>query len=92
VMDLEPVVDKWNAFNWHVQEIDGHDIKQILSSIDKTRSIKGKPHMIVAHTVKGKGVSFMENNIDWHGKAPTKKEAESFSYALLISPRPRTML
>lgn len=76
VMDLEPLAEKWNAFNWHVQEIDGHDISQILSAIDKTRSIAGKPHMVIAHTVKGKGVSFMENNIDWHGKAPTKAEAE----------------
>lgn len=76
VMDLEPLVEKWTAFNWDVQEIDGNDIPQILTAIDKTRSILGKPHMIIAHTIKGKGVSFMENNIEWHGKAPTKDEAE----------------
>lgn len=76
VMDLEPVVEKWTAFNWDVQEIDGNDIPQILKAMDKTRSILGKPHMIIAHTVKGKGVSFMENNIEWHGKAPTCQEAE----------------
>lgn len=76
VMDLEPVAEKWTAFNWHVQEIDGHDITQILRAIDKTSSILGKPHLIISHTVKGKGVSFMENKIDWHGKAPTREEAE----------------
>lgn len=76
VMDLEPLIEKWAAFNWHVQEIDGHNITQILSSLDKTRSTIGKPHMIIAHTVKGKGVSFMENNMDWHGKSPTREEAE----------------
>ncbi|MBI4218125.1 MAG: transketolase [Elusimicrobia bacterium] len=75
IMDLEPVVDKWNAFNWHVQEIDGHDIYKIIDALEKTKSILHKPHLIVAHTVKGKGVSFMENNIDWHGKAPTQEEA-----------------
>lgn len=75
VMDLEPLAEKWIAFNWHVQEIDGNDISQILTALDKTRSIMGKPHLIIAHTIKGKGVSFMENKIEWHGKAPTKEEA-----------------
>lgn len=77
VMDLEPLIEKWAAFNWHVQEIDGHNFSQILSAIDKTRAIMGRPHIIIAHTVKGKGVSFMENKVEWHGKAPTKEEAES---------------
>ncbi len=76
IMDLEPLVEKWTAFNWHVQEIDGHDIAKILSALDKTKGNVGKPHLIIAHTVKGKGVSFMENNIDWHGKAPNPEEAE----------------
>ncbi len=76
VMDLEPIADKWNAFNWHVQEIDGHNFEQILGALDKTRAMAGKPHLIIAHTVKGKGVSFMENKIEWHGKAPTAAEAE----------------
>ena len=76
IMNLEPIADKWEAFNWDVQEIDGHDIPKIISAIERTRNIKGKPHLIIAHTVKGKGVSFMEDNIDWHGKAPAKDEAE----------------
>jgi len=76
IMDMEPIADKWSAFNWDVQEIDGHDIQQILGAIDKTRNKMRKPHMIIAHTVKGKGVSFMENNINWHGKAPTQEEAK----------------
>ena len=77
VMDLEPLADKWEAFNWDLQEIDGHDIPRIIGAIERTRNIKGKPHLIIAHTVKGKGVSFMEDNIDWHGKAPSKEEAQA---------------
>ena len=76
VMDIEPIVEKISAFNWHVQEIDGHDVRKVISAIDMTRNVRGKPHFIVAHTVKGKGVSFMENNIAWHGAAPNRKEAE----------------
>ncbi len=75
IMNLEPIGDKVRAFNWDVQEIDGHDVSKILSAIDRTRSAMGKPHFIIANTVKGKGVSFMENNIGWHGVAPTKEEA-----------------
>ncbi len=74
IMNIDPLADKWEAFNWDVQEIDGHDIPKILSAIERTRNIKGKPHMIICHTVKGKGVSFMENNIGWHGVTPTKEE------------------
>jgi transketolase len=76
IMGIEPLADKWRAFNWHVLETDGHDIKQILQALKKARGIKGKPTAIIAHTVKGKGVSFMENNVDFHGKAPTAQEAE----------------
>ena len=75
IMDLEPVAEKWAAFNWDVQEIDGNDIPQIINAIERTRNLSSKPHIIISHTVKGKGVSFMENNIDWHGKAPTQEEA-----------------
>jgi len=76
IMNLEPFIDKWRAFNWEVLEIDGHDIKQIIDAIGKARSIRGKPAVIIAHTIKGKGVSFMENNVDFHGKAPNKFETE----------------
>ena len=76
IMGLEPLVDKWRAFNWHVLEINGHDMGEILKALKKAREIKGKPTVIIAHTVKGKGVSFMEGNVDFHGKAPTAQEAE----------------
>lgn len=76
IMDLEPFINKWLSFKWHVIEINGHDIKQIIESIESSKGIKGKPTVIVAHTIKGKGVSFMENNVDFHGKAPNKAETE----------------
>jgi transketolase len=76
IMGIEPLADKWRAFNWHVIEMDGHDMKQILSALKEAGKIKGKPTVIIAHTVKGKGVSFMENNVDFHGKAPNAQETE----------------
>lgn len=79
VMSPEPVTDKWRAFGWHVEEIDGHNLSQILSALTKAREVKGKPTMIVANTVKGKGVSFMESQVNWHGNAPN---AEQTSQAL----------
>ena len=75
VLDLEPVVAKWQAFGWPVLEIDGHDMTQIDKALDQAERTKGTPTLIVAHTVKGKGVSFMENNPEWHGKAPKPAEA-----------------
>ena len=75
IMDLEPVVTKWTAFGWAVQEIDGHNFAQILKALDQAEATKGKPSFIVAHTVKGKGVPWMENNPEWHGKAPKPSEA-----------------
>lgn len=73
VMNLEPIVDKWRAFNWDVITIDGHDLVQVLAALKTARKAdihKGKPTMIVANTVKGKSVSFMEHKIEWHGAAP----------------------
>jgi len=75
VLDLEPVVAKWQAFGWPVLEIDGHDMAQIDKALDQAERTTGTPTLIVAHTVKGKGVSFMENNPEWHGKAPKPAEA-----------------
>ncbi len=77
IMPLEPVVDKWRSFNWHTIEIDGHNIKQVLETLDETKYIHGKPSIIIAHTIKGKGVSFMENKSAWHGRAPNKEEFET---------------
>jgi len=76
VMTVQPVVDKWKAFGWNVIEIDGHDLPQILEALSPERTVPGKPTMIIAHTVKGKGVSFMEGVVDFHGKAPTREQAE----------------
>jgi transketolase len=76
IMNLEPFTQKWQAFGWHTIDIDGHDFDQILSAYKEAEKIKGKPVVIVAHTIKGKGVSFMENNVAFHGKAPTREEAE----------------
>lgn len=76
VMDIEPVADKWKAFRWNVLSIDGHDMKQILGAIDEAKSVKGKPTLIIANTVKGKGVSFMEHQISWHGAAPNKDQTD----------------
>jgi len=76
IMGLEPLASKWQAFGWHAIEIDGHNISEILSAYQEAKTIKGKPSIIVARTIKGKGVSFMENVVDFHGRAPTKEEAE----------------
>ncbi|MFA5090701.1 MAG: transketolase [Candidatus Omnitrophota bacterium] len=75
IMNLEPLVAKWQAFGWHTIEIDGHNIRQILSAYNEAENTKGSPSIIIAHTVKGKGVSFMENVVDFHGRAPTQEEA-----------------
>lgn len=76
VMGVEPVADKFRAFGWHVIEINGHDFKKIVAAFDEARNIKLKPTLIIAHTVKGKGVSFMENSVGWHGNAPKKEDAD----------------
>ncbi len=76
IMPLDPLNDKWKAFGWEVIEIDGHDMKQILNAFAKAQTIKGKPTVIIANTIKGKGVSYMENNLDFHGAAPNKEQYE----------------
>jgi transketolase len=74
-MPVDPVADKWKAFNWNVLEIDGHNMEEIVSALETAKTIKGKPTIIIAHTVKGKGVSYMENVAVWHGKAPSQEQA-----------------
>lgn len=74
VMPLEPLADKWRAFGWAVWEIDGHNFADIRRAVTEARGVRGQPAMIVAHTVKGKGVSFMEHRAEWHGKAPSAAE------------------
>jgi transketolase len=77
ICDLEPLVAKWQAFGWPAVEIDGHDIAQIGKALDQAEATHGVPSLVVAHTVKGKGVSFMENDPEWHGKAPKPEEASA---------------
>lgn len=76
VMTVRPVADKWRAFGWEVTEIDGHRFDEILEALRWARSVRGKPAIILARTVKGRGVSFMEGQVDWHGKAPSPAQAE----------------
>jgi transketolase len=76
IMDLEPLADKWRAFGWHAIELDGHNIPAIQAAFAEAAATKGKPTVLIAHTIKGKGVSFMENNPKYHGVAPTKEERE----------------
>jgi transketolase len=76
VMSISPLADKWRAFGWRVLEIDGHDMKQILEALNASKERQGRPTVIIARTVKGKGVSFMENQAKWHSGAPSQAEFE----------------
>ncbi len=76
IMEIEPLADKWRAFGFHTIEIDGHDLVAVRKAFDEAAATKGKPTCIVAHTIKGKGVSFMENNPKFHGTAPTADEVK----------------
>ena len=75
VMPVDPLPDKWRAFGWNVIEIDGHDMPQVVEALETAKATQGIPTAIIAHTVKGKGVSYMENSPDWHGAAPCDEEA-----------------
>lgn len=76
IMPLEPLADKYRAFNWAVFECDGNDIGEFIETVEKAKQIKGKPQVIIAHTLPGKGVSFMEGNYHWHGKPPNREQAD----------------
>ncbi len=76
VVRIEPIDEKFKAFGWNVINIDGHNFEEIFSAIEKSKNTKGKPTMIIAKTIKGKGVSFMENQVGWHGNAPDREQAE----------------
>jgi transketolase len=77
ILDLEPLADKWRSFGWHTIEVNGHDIPALQAAFAEAASTKGKPTALVAHTVKGKGVSFMENNPKYHGSAPSPAEVQT---------------
>ncbi len=76
VMGIAPLADKWRSFNWHVIDVDGHDIPQLLQAYEEARRTKGKPSVILARTVMGKGVSYMEDDYRWHGVPPNAEQAE----------------
>jgi transketolase len=76
IMPLEPLADKYRAFNWEVLECDGNDMAALVDAFEKAKAVKGKPQVIIANTVPGKGVSFMEGDYLWHGKPPKKDEAD----------------
>ena len=76
VMPSEPLDKKWEAFGWHVISCDGHDYQAIEAAFEQARAVKGQPTVLLARTVKGRGVSFMENNAGWHGKAPNAEQYE----------------
>lgn len=75
--DTNPLPEKWSAFGWHVIEIDGHNIDEILQALDEADTIKGKPTAIIAHTIKGKGISFAENAASFHNTALTREQYET---------------
>ncbi len=87
VMQVEPLGDKYASFGWEVLRIDGHDMKQVVEALAKAREVKGKPVVILADTVKGKGVSFMENQAGWHGKTPNRAELDAALIELGLSER-----
>ena len=74
IMGLEPLANKWNSFGWNVVEINGHNFEEIDVAFDKARNCKGKPTVIIAHTIKGKGVSYMEGSPAWHGSLKLSDE------------------
>ncbi len=76
IMPLEPLKAKWEAWNWHVLEIDGHSFSEIIGAIEEAKAVFNRPSIIIAHTIPGKGVSEFERKYEWHGKPPNKEEAE----------------
>jgi transketolase len=81
-MPLEPLFDKWRSFNWHVIEVSGHDFQSLNEAVSEAQSVYGKPTVIIAHTIPGKGVHEFERDYKWHGKPPTKEEGKSALHEL----------
>lgn len=77
ILPTEPIVDKWQAFGWHTQEIDGHNVMEILDALDRADEVHARPSIIIARTTKGKGVSFMEYDHRWHGQIPNREQYET---------------
>jgi len=87
-MNVDPLAEKYRAFNWNVLEIDGHDMDKILEAFEGARANNSLPTLLIAHTVKGKGVSFMENEAGWHGVAPNRAQ---FEKAIVDLATPRSL-
>jgi len=85
ILNLDPLADKWRAFGWAVREIDGHDYEQIEDTLTNVPFEPGKPSVIIAHTVKGKGVSFMENQLAWHYKSPNEEQLAQALHELEVN-------
>lgn len=84
-MGLEPLVDKWQAFGWYAQEVDGHDIAALIERLHGAQKVEGRPQILIAHTVKGNGVSFVEADYTFHGRALTREQAEKARQELLCN-------
>lgn len=82
IMEIAPVPEKWRAFGWETIECDGHSVQELLAAFDQALAVRGRPCIIIAHTVKGKGVSFMENTCDWHGVSDPKRLPEALQEVL----------
>lgn len=82
IMPLEPLAAKYESFNWHVLHIDGHNMEEIVDSVNHARAVYEKPTVVICHTIPGKGVSFMENMYEWHGKPPNEEEAKKALHEL----------
>ncbi|MCX6769641.1 MAG: transketolase [Candidatus Micrarchaeota archaeon] len=89
VMDIDPIDEKYNAFGWHVIVCDGHSIEALIAAFEEARKVKGKPTVIIAKTVKGKGVPFMENQAGWHGRTPNKEELDKALAELAVEYLPK---
>ena len=74
IKNMQPMADKWQSFGWHAMETDGHDIDKLYQTLAEAKEYRGKPTVVLAHTIKGKGVSYMENQAEWHGTAPNTEQ------------------
>ena len=90
IMPLEPLADKYRAFNWEVFECDGHDIAAFVATVERAHAVKGKPQVVIAKTIPGKGVSYMEGDYTWHGRPPNAEQAKN-ALAELAATRERIL-
>ena len=88
--NTNPLPEKWRAFGWHVTEIDGHKMSEIIRALDEAESIKGQPQMIIAHTIKGAGIPFAENRVEFHNGLLDEKQFELACSLLAESANERT--